>query len=97
MSGQLVSPSPAPGPLPLVRPLLVLEMSLDPISVWIDDRDSRVRFNGDWVIGGIPANFNGTESSSTRVGDSFVVPFYGMYQQSHHNLQREKTLSSSVI
>ncbi|KAF7782965.1 hypothetical protein Agabi119p4_2341 [Agaricus bisporus var. burnettii] len=52
-------------------------MSLNPISAWIDDRDTRVRFRGDWRIGGTPGDFNGTVSSSTRVGDSFVIPFYG--------------------
>ncbi|KAJ3575342.1 hypothetical protein NP233_g1170 [Leucocoprinus birnbaumii] len=43
----------------------------------IDDRDPRVSYSGNWTAGGTPSDFNGTLSSSTRVGDFFVVPFWG--------------------
>ncbi|KAF9448077.1 hypothetical protein P691DRAFT_801365 [Macrolepiota fuliginosa MF-IS2] len=46
-------------------------------AVWVDDRDTRVQFTGVWPLGGSPNEYKETVSSSTRVGDSFVVPFYG--------------------
>jgi hypothetical protein len=71
-------------------------MDPGPISAWIDDRDPRVRFSGNWSIGGVTQDFNKTESSSTRVGDSFIVPFYGMYQVFHCDLSREEMLNQAV-
>ncbi|KAF5354281.1 hypothetical protein D9756_006937 [Leucocoprinus leucothites] len=43
----------------------------------IDDRDPRVTSNGDWSKGGGDGDYKNTLSSSTRVGDSFVVNFWG--------------------
>ena len=44
----------------------------------IDDQDlSHVKYNGTWIRGGSPSEFDGTVASSTRVGDSFTVSFTG--------------------
>jgi len=44
----------------------------------IDDQDlSRVKYNGTWIRGGSPSEFDGTVASSTRVSDSFTVSFTG--------------------
>ncbi|KAF9531469.1 hypothetical protein CPB83DRAFT_904577 [Crepidotus variabilis] len=44
----------------------------------IDDQDlSRINYKGEWVRGGNSRELDGTVASSTRVGDSFVVSFYG--------------------
>ncbi|KAG6830606.1 hypothetical protein H0H87_007549 [Tephrocybe sp. NHM501043] len=38
---------------------------------------SKVAYNGSWVVGGLPTEYNNTVSSSTRVSDSFTVSFVG--------------------
>ena len=44
----------------------------------IDDQDfTKVMYKGSWVRGGIAAEYDGTVSSSTVVGDSFTVSFQG--------------------
>lgn len=46
----------------------------------LDDKDPRVKFNGEWLPGlGSPGDYNETVSASTNVGDSFVLPFYGAF------------------
>lgn len=52
--------------------------------VQVDDQDPRVKYNGVWPVGGSPNEFKETVASSTRVGDSFVVPFYGVFQITLH-------------
>lgn len=44
----------------------------------IDDQDlSLVKYNGTWIRGGSPNEYDGTVASSTHVGDSFTVSFTG--------------------
>lgn len=48
-------------------------------TTYIDDQDlSKVVYNGTWVEGGTPHEYNNTVSSSTNVGDSFTVTFQGI-------------------
>ncbi|KAF7324609.1 hypothetical protein MKEN_00502200 [Mycena kentingensis (nom. inval.)] len=44
----------------------------------IDDRDGSVAYTGAWDKGGTAREYQGTVSSSLKVGDSFVVSFSGI-------------------
>ncbi|KAG6901275.1 hypothetical protein C0995_014327 [Termitomyces sp. Mi166 len=57
---------------------------MDPISQYpvstyiIDDQDpTKVTYNGTWIKGGSPVEYNATVASSTNVGDYFTVSFKG--------------------
>ncbi|KAF7351878.1 Amidohydro-rel domain-containing protein [Mycena venus] len=43
----------------------------------IDDRDPKITYTGTWNLGGTPNEYNGTVSSSIKVGNHFSVPFTG--------------------
>ena len=46
--------------------------------IYIDDQDfTKVTYDGSWVRGGTGAEYDGTDSGSTVVGDSFTVSFQG--------------------
>ena len=43
----------------------------------IDDQSTNVQYSGNWVKGGTVHEYNGTVSSSTTVGDFFILTFTG--------------------
>jgi hypothetical protein len=45
----------------------------------IDDRDPKITYTGTWNLGGTAHEYNGTVSSSIKVGNHFSVPFSGVY------------------
>jgi hypothetical protein len=48
----------------------------------IDDRDPKINYTGTWNLGGTANEYDGTVSSSIKVGDHFSVPFTGVYSYS---------------
>lgn len=55
-----------------------LARSMSQSQTKIDDQDlPLVKYNGTWIRGGSSNEFDGTVASSTHVGDSFTVSFFG--------------------
>ena len=48
----------------------------------LDDRDPQIQYlgNGQWILGGVPTEYNRTTTGTTAQGATVVIPFTGMIQ-----------------
>ena len=48
----------------------------------LDDRDPQIQYlgNGQWILGGVPAEYNRTTTGTAAQGATVVIPFTGMIQ-----------------
>ena len=55
---------------------------------YIDDQDfTRVTYTGAWMLGGVPAEYESTDSGSTVVGSFFTVSFQGEWAGAKQTLE----------